>query len=51
VLIREKVLAQAAEQAYWVAAAHIAFPGLGHGKKEAEGYRRVASNDTPQLAH
>ncbi|WNN45974.1 MULTISPECIES: MBL fold metallo-hydrolase [Winslowiella] len=51
VLTREKVLAQAADQGYWVAAAHIAFPGLGHVKKATDGYRWVASNYTTQLAH
>ncbi|WP_437616006.1 MBL fold metallo-hydrolase [Erwinia sp. V71] len=48
---REKVLAQAAQQGYWVAAAHIAFPGLGHVQKEGSGYRWVAANYTTQLAH
>ncbi|WP_026111788.1 MBL fold metallo-hydrolase [Winslowiella toletana] len=48
---RKKVLAQAAQQGYWVAAAHIAFPGLGQVKKEASGYRWVATNYTTQLAH
>ncbi len=48
---RERVLAQAAQQGYWVAAAHIAFPGLGHVQKEGSGYRWVAANYSTQLAH
>ncbi|MCU5775329.1 MBL fold metallo-hydrolase [Erwiniaceae bacterium BAC15a-03b] len=48
---REKVLAQAAQQGYRVAAAHIAFPGLGQVKKDASGYRWVATNYTTQLAN
>lgn len=48
---RERVLAQAAQQGYWVAAAHIAFPGIGHVQKEGSGYRWVAANYSTQLAH
>ena len=46
---RERVLKQAAEQGYWVAAAHISFPGFGHVKREGDGYRWVESNYTTQL--
>lgn len=46
---RERVLKQAADQGYWVAAAHISFPGLGHVKREGRGYRWVESNYTTQL--
>jgi len=46
---RERVLKQAADQGYWVAAAHISFPGLGHVKREGSGYRWVESNYTTQL--
>ncbi|MGD8105066.1 MBL fold metallo-hydrolase [Pantoea sp. FN0302] len=46
---RERILKQAAEQGYWVAAAHISFPGLGHVKREGSGYRWVESNYTTQL--
>lgn len=46
---REKVLKQAADQGYWVAAAHIAFPGLGHVQHEGNAYRWVPANYTTQL--
>lgn len=46
---RERVLADAAQQGYWIAAAHIAFPGFGHVKKEVEGYRWAAANYSRQL--
>lgn len=46
---RERVLADAAQQDYWIAAAHIAFPGFGHVKKQAKGYRWVAANYSRQL--
>lgn len=35
---REKVYAEAARQGYWVAAAHIAFPGIGHVEADGKGY-------------
>ncbi|KFB99198.1 Zn-dependent hydrolase [Trabulsiella guamensis ATCC 49490] len=42
---REKVLEDAAKSGDWVAAAHIAFPGIGHIKKaENRGYRWVPVN-------
>lgn len=47
---RTRVLAEAAEQGAWVAAAHIAFPGLGHVMRDGQGYRWVAANYTTQLA-
>ncbi|SFO15771.1 Glyoxylase, beta-lactamase superfamily II [Candidatus Pantoea varia] len=46
---RERVLKQAADQGYWVAAAHIAFPGLGHVQHEGSAYRWVPANYTTQL--
>jgi len=47
---RKRVLAKAADQGAWVAAAHIAFPGLGHVMRDGQGYRWVAANYTTQLA-
>ncbi|EMG4784374.1 TPA: MBL fold metallo-hydrolase [Escherichia coli] len=47
---RERVLKHAAQGGYWVAAAHISFPGLGHVKSDSKGYRWVAANYTTQLA-
>ena len=46
---RERVLKQAADQGYWVAAAHIAFPGLGHVQHEGNAYRWVPANYSTQL--
>lgn len=48
---REAVLAQMAQEGDWVAAAHIAFPGFGHVKRDGSGYRWVAANYTTQLSH
>ena len=48
---REKILKQAADEGYWVAAAHIAFPGLGHVQHEGKAYRWVPGNYTTQLGH
>lgn len=36
--IREKVLAEAANNGEWIAAAHIAFPGIGHITATGSGY-------------
>lgn len=49
VATRERILKQAADQGYWIAAAHISFPGLGHVKQEGSGYRWVEGNYTTQL--
>jgi glyoxylase-like metal-dependent hydrolase (beta-lactamase superfamily II) len=38
---REKIFADAAEEGYWVGAAHISFPGLGHVRVDGEGYAWV----------
>lgn len=46
---RERILRQAADQGYWVAAAHISFPGLGHVQRDGQGYRWVPGNYTTQL--
>ncbi|MGJ7471949.1 MBL fold metallo-hydrolase [Kosakonia cowanii] len=44
VATREKVLAQVAREGDWVAAAHIAFPGIGKVIKAGNGYRWVPIN-------
>jgi glyoxylase-like metal-dependent hydrolase (beta-lactamase superfamily II) len=46
---REKILKQAADQGYWVAAAHISFPGFGHVQHDGNAYRWVPGNYTTQL--
>ncbi|AML58620.1 SoxH protein [Serratia rubidaea] len=47
---RERILAQAAKEGFWVAAAHISFPGLGHVQREGNGYRWVPANYSTHLA-
>ncbi|WP_312773510.1 MBL fold metallo-hydrolase [Atlantibacter hermannii] len=47
---RKKVLSEAADQGYWVAAAHISFPGLGHVQREGKAWRWVPANYTTQLS-
>jgi glyoxylase-like metal-dependent hydrolase (beta-lactamase superfamily II) len=41
---RKKAYADAAKQGYWVAAAHLAFPGVGHLRAEGKGYVFVPAN-------
>ncbi|CAI8732732.1 MBL fold metallo-hydrolase [Kosakonia quasisacchari] len=45
---RENVLAQVAREGDWVAAAHIAFPGIGKVMKADNGYRWVPVNYSAQ---
>ena len=35
---RARVFAEAAEQGYWVAGAHLSFPGIGHLRRAGSGY-------------
>lgn len=41
---RQKAYADAAKNGYWVAAAHLSFPGIGHLRREGKGYRFVPAN-------
>jgi len=41
---RKKAYADAAKNGYWVAAAHLAFPGIGHLRAEGKGYVFVPAN-------
>ncbi len=41
---RQKVFADAAKEGYWIGAAHIAFPGLGHVGKLGDAYAWVPVN-------
>ena len=43
---RKKAYADAAKQGYWVAGAHLAFPGVGHLRTDGRGYRFVPANYT-----
>jgi len=41
---RKKAYADAAKGGYWVAAAHLSFPGLGHLRAEGRGYAFIPAN-------
>jgi glyoxylase-like metal-dependent hydrolase (beta-lactamase superfamily II) len=41
---RKKVFADAAAKGYWVAAAHISFPGIGHIRADGKGYDWIPAN-------
>lgn len=41
---RKKAFADAAKQGYWVASAHLPFPGIGHLRAESKGYVFVPAN-------
>ena len=41
---RKKAFADAAKQGYWVAGAHLAFPGIGHVRSDGKGYAWVPVN-------
>src|SRR6202158_1043608 len=44
---RKRDYADAAGKGYWVAAAHLAFPGIGHVRAEGNGYAWVPANYAP----
>lgn len=48
VTTRESVLTQVAREGDWIAAAHIAFPGIGKVMKAEQGYRWVPVNYSAQ---
>jgi glyoxylase-like metal-dependent hydrolase (beta-lactamase superfamily II) len=41
---RQRAYAEAAQAGYWVAAAHLSFPGIGHLRKDGKGYVFVPVN-------
>ncbi|WP_257452936.1 MBL fold metallo-hydrolase [Archangium lipolyticum] len=41
---RKKAYADAAKQGYWVGAAHVSFPGIGHVRAEGKGYTWIPVN-------
>jgi glyoxylase-like metal-dependent hydrolase (beta-lactamase superfamily II) len=43
---REKIFAEVAEHRYWVAGAHLSFPGIGHLRSTGTGYTYVHANYT-----
>jgi glyoxylase-like metal-dependent hydrolase (beta-lactamase superfamily II) len=43
---RKKVFADAAKKGYWVAVAHISFPGIGHISADGRGYEWIPANYT-----
>lgn len=44
---RKQVLQRAASQRWWVAGAHLPFPGLGHVRSEGAAYAWVPTEFTP----
>ena len=48
---RKKVFADAAEHRYWVAGAHLPFPGIGHLRTNGSGYTFVHANFTALNGH
>ena len=44
---RRRAYADAAIRGYWVAAAHLAFPGIGHVRTEGKAYAWVPANYAP----
>jgi glyoxylase-like metal-dependent hydrolase (beta-lactamase superfamily II) len=43
---RARLYAEAAQQGYWVAAAHLPFPGIGHVRAHGSGYEWFPANYT-----
>jgi glyoxylase-like metal-dependent hydrolase (beta-lactamase superfamily II) len=41
---RKKIYAEGAKQRYWIAVAHLPFPGIGHIRPEGQGYVYVPAN-------
>jgi hypothetical protein len=41
---RKKVYADAAAKGWWIAVAHVSFPGIGHIRKEGAGYAYLPVN-------
>ena len=44
---RKKAFAEAAKEGYWVAAAHLPFPGIGQLRTEGKGYAWIPANYSP----
>ena len=44
---RKRAYADAARNGYWVAAAHLAFPGIGHVRADGKAYAWVPANYAP----
>ncbi len=44
---RQRAYADAARRGYWVAAAHLSFPGIGHLRGDGKGYAWVPANYAP----
>ena len=43
---RKAAFAEAAKQGYWIGAAHLQFPGIGHVRSSGKGYQFVPANYT-----
>jgi hypothetical protein len=47
---REKVFSEAAQTGFWIGAAHISFPGLGHVGIRAKGFVWIPAEYTTRLS-
>lgn len=47
IVSRRTLMAQAADQGWWVAGAHLPFPGLGHVRREGDGFAWVPGEYAP----
>ncbi|MDR0216596.1 MAG: MBL fold metallo-hydrolase [Comamonas sp.] len=45
---RQQLLQQAAAHGWWLAGAHLPFPGIGHVARDGKGYRWIPTELTPQ---
>ncbi|NGM88670.1 MBL fold metallo-hydrolase [Parapusillimonas sp. SGNA-6] len=44
---RKELLARASKEKFWIAGAHLPFPGIGHVAQEKEGYRWIPAEFSP----
>ncbi len=44
---RKELLARAAKEKFWIAGAHLPFPGIGHVAEQKDGYRWIPSEYSP----
>ncbi|OBU86122.1 MBL fold metallo-hydrolase [Chromobacterium subtsugae] len=51
VKLRRHAFADAAAHGYWVAAAHISFPGIGHVRRDAKAYAWIPANYSEDMGN
>ncbi|MBO9529714.1 MAG: MBL fold metallo-hydrolase, partial [Acinetobacter oleivorans] len=47
IAVRKSIFEQAYKHQWWVGAAHIAFPGIGHIGKDSKGYQWIPAQYRP----